>query len=90
VDANVQALFEPRPLRGEVVNIGAGSSYSLVDLVERLNTLLGTDLPPVFLPVREGDVLHSLADVSKAERLFGYRPRVDFAEGLRLTVESMH
>ena len=38
-------------------------------------------------PARGGDVKHSLADVSKAEAGLGYRPTVDFEEGLRRTVE---
>jgi nucleoside-diphosphate-sugar epimerase len=34
-----------------------------------------------------GDVRHSQADIGKAEDLLGYRPGVDFDEGLRRTVE---
>ena len=39
------------------------------------------------VPRAGGDVKHSLADVSKAEAGLGYRPTVDFEEGLRRTVE---
>jgi UDP-glucose 4-epimerase len=38
-------------------------------------------------PEREGDIKHSLADISKAEAGLGYKPVVDFEEGLRRTVE---
>lgn len=87
VDANVQAALHPAPLRGEVANIGAGEGHSLIRLVELLNQLLGTALPPEFLPIRNGDVLHSHADISKAERLFGYKPRIGFEEGVAKTVD---
>ena len=36
---------------------------------------------------REGDVLHSLADISKAQRLLGYLPRYSVAEGLKETID---
>jgi nucleoside-diphosphate-sugar epimerase len=38
-------------------------------------------------PTRSGDVKHSLADLSRAEKHLGYTPKVDFEEGLRRTVE---
>lgn len=88
VDANIQAAFCPTPLGGETVNIGAGAAHNLIDLVERLNAILGTNLPPVHLPPRTGDVKDSLADVKKARRLFGYAPAIDFAEGLARTVRA--
>ena len=45
-------------------------------------------LSPRFLPERAGDVRHSLASVSKARRLLGYRPLVKIGHGLDLTVQS--
>lgn len=88
VDANVGAALAAGEMGGETVNIGAGGGYSLNDLAARLGTILNTDLKPVYEPARAGDVRDSMADVSKAKRLFGYVPAVDFAEGLRRTVES--
>jgi UDP-N-acetylglucosamine 4-epimerase len=42
---------------------------------------------PKYGPERGGDIKHSLADISKAKSALGYRPRVDFEDGLRRTVE---
>lgn len=86
IDANYMAAVCPSPLCGEVANIGAGGGYSLNDLVDRLNRILGTALTPVYLEPRAGDVRDSMADVSKARRLFGYEPGVTFEEGLERTV----
>lgn len=86
VDANIRAALCPEPLRGEVVNIGAGGSHTVNDLVAHLNRILGTAIVPTHLPDRVGDVRHSLADIGRAERLFGYVPGVDFVEGLERTV----
>lgn len=88
VDANIGAALCSKPLRGETMNIGVGSSYSVNDLVKRLNELLGTGLEPVYKEARAGDVRESCADVNKARMLFGYEPKVDFAEGLKRTVAS--
>jgi len=86
VEANLRALLCENPLRGNVANIGNGESISLNRLVELLNNLLGTSIQPEYLPERIGDVKHSRADTSKAKGLFGYSPRVTFAEGLEKTV----
>lgn len=88
VAANLAAMRHPGPLEGAVVNIGAGRSISLLNLVAELNRLLGTDLEPEFLPPRPGDVRDSLADLTRAGELLGYKPVVNFAEGLRRTVEA--
>lgn len=88
VAANLAAMRHPGPLEGAVVNVGAGQSVSLLDLVTELNHLLGTNLEPEFLPPRAGDVRDSLADLTQARKLIGYAPTVDFAEGLRRTVET--
>ena len=47
-----------------------------------------TDEEIVHTDPRQGDVEHSRADISKAETLLGYRPRVGLEEGLRAIVEG--
>ncbi|MCD8349652.1 MAG: NAD-dependent epimerase/dehydratase family protein [Planctomycetaceae bacterium] len=88
VEANVRAALAPDPMRGAVANIGGGRGHSLNHLVTLLNDLLGTKLDAVHEPPRVGDVKNSLADVAKARELFGYEVLVDFAEGVKRTVDS--
>jgi UDP-glucose 4-epimerase len=88
VAANVAAMKHPVPLAGEVFNVGAGRRVRLLDVVEALNRIYGTDLQPEFRPPRPGDVRDSLASLERIGRVLGYRPLVDFDEGLRLTVEA--
>ncbi len=71
----------------EVVNIAYGSSITLLELLAELQRLAGTNLVPTWAPPRAGDVRHSLADVTKAVNLLGYRPKVGFAEGIRRTFD---
>lgn len=71
---------------GEVINLASGGRVCINDLVDKLNMLLDTELPPAYVPKRLGDILHSRADISKARKLLAYAPIVGFEEGLRRTV----
>jgi UDP-glucose 4-epimerase len=72
---------------GEVFNVGCGDRVSLLAIVEKLERMVGRRLERRHTPVRAGDVPHTQADVSKAKRILGYAPLVDFDEGLRRTVD---
>ena len=71
---------------GEAMNVGFGERTTLRELVAMLNDLLGTSIAPSFTEPRPGDVRDSLAEISKAERLIGYRPLVGVREGLGQTL----
>jgi UDP-glucose 4-epimerase len=86
VQANLLAASVPHAA-GQVFNVGSGTAISLLDLLAELNRILGTDIAPQFQPPRAGDVRDSLADITRAREVLGYRPAVSLAEGLRRTVE---
>ena len=87
VHANLLAARSREPLRGQLINIAIGQRVTVNDLHRRMAGLYGLDgLQPIYEPPRAGDVLHSLADISRARALLGYEPLVDFAEGLERTV----
>jgi nucleoside-diphosphate-sugar epimerase len=85
VEANILAC--QKNIRDGVFNVASGRNYTVLQLVSILNNILGKNIKPKFLPVRPGDVYKTLADLSKAMRVLGFRPKVDFIKGLRLTVE---
>jgi UDP-glucose 4-epimerase len=85
VEANLLAMEAPRA-DGAVFNVACGARYSLLDLVDRLNAILGTALAPRHAPARPGDVRHSQASIARAQEQLGYRVRVSFEEGLARTV----
>lgn len=87
VRANILAATTDKPVSGKVINIACGTSYSLLDLLNVINEALGKNVEPVFAPARVGDVKHSLADIAMARELLGYDVFVDFAAGMRRTVE---
>lgn len=85
VDGVLRAAETPA-IAGEI-NVATGRRVSLNHLLAALQRIIGTDMEPIFASARSGDVRHSQADISKAERLLGYRPTVDLEDGLRRTVE---
>jgi UDP-glucose 4-epimerase len=89
VRANLLAMRREKPLGGAALNVGGGRRVSLLDLIAALNTILGTDLKPEFLPPRAGDVRDSLASLDLIAKELGYQPEIDFAEGLRRTAASI-
>lgn len=86
VQANIRALFAPLD-HHEVVNVAVGEATTLNELWKNICDITGIDLPPQYRAERKGDVRHSLADVSKAEKLFGYKPGVNIQKGLQMAVE---
>ena len=87
VHANRLACDAPAEAVGEVYNTACGDEVSVNDLAALIRDIVGSDLAPRHGPPRAGDVRHSLADISKAQRLLGYEPVVSFREGLEQVVE---
>lgn len=87
VEANLKACLAPTEASGEVFNIAYGDSDVLIDVYHAITKALNLDIEPNFGPLRQGDIKHSLADVSKARRLLGYAPDYPFARGLAEAIE---
>jgi UDP-glucose 4-epimerase len=88
VDANILACKSEASV-GEAMNIALGDRVSLLELVEKVNTILGTNIVPRFEPERRGDVKHSMADISKAREKLGFEPTISFDEGLKRTARYL-
>ena len=86
VDATIRAV-QTTEAAGLFFNVGCGKENSILELVAALNRILGTKLEPFFTPLRAGDVPRTLADISRAQKILGYQPRVDFESGLRRAVD---
>jgi UDP-glucose 4-epimerase len=89
VGANHAALERAGGAAGTPINIGTGRRTSLLELVESLNQVLGTDLTPEFRPERAGDIRHSVADIARAGELLDYEPRTSLVDGLGRLVASV-
>jgi UDP-N-acetylglucosamine/UDP-N-acetylgalactosamine 4-epimerase len=87
VQANIKAVLAPDIKKHEVVNIAVGEATTLNQLWQYICANTGINLEPQYREERKGDVRHSLANVSKAQQLFGYQPAVTIQKGLQTTVE---
>jgi UDP-glucose 4-epimerase len=63
-------------------NLGSGTAITINRLVEMIQAVSGLTTTVNHGSPRKGDVRHSLADISAMDRLLGWKPRVDFVEGL--------
>lgn len=71
----------------EIVNLGESRTVSLRQMIATLADVMGVEPIIERLPLQPGDVLRTHADVSKAERLFGYRPSTEFGDGVRRFID---
>ena len=85
VDDVVRACRAAAGLDG-VYNVGTGEQHSLLELVDRINGLLGTDVEPRLVenPIDENAYVHdTLADTRRIGAATGWEPEVSFEEGTR-------
>jgi nucleoside-diphosphate-sugar epimerase len=86
VDANLLAARVAHTA-GEVVNIACGQAVTVNEVIDLINELLGKDIKPVYDAPRPGDVKHSLADITIAKKLIGFKPKISFRQGLEKAIE---
>jgi UDP-glucose 4-epimerase len=86
IHANVLAATA-EGVSGNVYNAACGSSTELLDLLQRICKLLDKPFEPRFADPRIGDIRHSWADISAAQRDLRYSVKVPLDEGLRRTIE---
>ena len=84
-DGVLRAVDRPYPY--QIFNLGKGSGTSLKEFIGLVQKHVGKAAKIEVLPDQPGDVPYTCADVSKAERLLGYKSTVSFEEGIRRTVD---
>ena len=88
VEANLLAAKAPAShAAGQVFNVATGARVDLNETFQLLKKIIGFKGDVKYGPDRAGDIKHSLADLSRTEKYLGYKPKVNFEEGLRRTVE---
>jgi UDP-glucuronate 4-epimerase len=81
VDGLVRALDSD--LRFEILNLGAGRTVSVLEVVKTLERELSLEAEIDWQPRQTGDVLRTWADVSAAREALGYAPQVSFEQGVK-------
>lgn len=89
IQANIKAMLNTDNIqKHEVINIACGNQTSLNQLWEIISSIKNINIQPKFLSERDGDIKHSLADISKAKSLIGYEPNVSVIKGLEITINE--
>lgn len=84
VEATLLSAKRPQ-VAGHVFNVACGESHSVLDLVREIGEIGGRPLKYSHTKAREGDPRCTLADITKARDLLGYKAKASFPEGLRKT-----
>jgi nucleoside-diphosphate-sugar epimerase len=84
--ANIRAAMADA-VAGMTFNVAGGEGISLLRLLEELRELSGSPLAPEFRATRAGEVRHSRADITRAQRILGFTPEISLRSGLRRTLE---
>jgi dTDP-glucose 4,6-dehydratase len=69
------------------VNIGNPNEISLKDFAEEVQRLTGTNSKIIYQPLPQDDPKQRQPDISKAKNILNWEPKVDRAEGLKVTLE---
>jgi len=73
---------------GEIFNIATGKPTTINFMAKKILKLCGrNDIKPKYAPPRLGDVRFSYADISKAQKILGYKSSVELNEGLANLIE---
>lgn len=86
VNATLLAATVPG-VAGKVFNVGCGREHSILDLLKTVERIIGRPISYTCSEARKGDVRRTLADVSLAEKLLGYKASIGFEDGLEKTTE---
>jgi UDP-glucuronate 4-epimerase len=71
----------------ETYNLGSGKPIVVQDLVKKIETLLGKKAKIKKAPLGNGEATKTYADISKAQKAFGYSPKISIDEGLERYVK---
>ncbi len=86
IEANLLAA-QAEHTAGEVLNIACGKAVTVNETIDIINDLLGKNIKPIYTDPRPGDIKHSLADITLAEKLLGFKPTVPFKQGLQKAID---
>lgn len=87
IQANLKACQAGNEANGKMFNIGTGMQITVNELINHMQSLLGTNEKVIHAAERAGDVKHSVASIEKAKRLLNYCPRYSVFDGLKEAIE---
>lgn len=88
IDAYDKAISNIKFVKGEIFNIGGGveNTLSLLEFLEKLETLLNKKISYNFSPKRPGDQDIYVTNINKAKRLLNWKPKMDLEDGIKILI----
>ena len=86
VEANLLAA-KAEHTAGQVLNIACGKAVTVNETIDVINAAVGKNIKPLYTDPRPGDIKHSLADITLAGKLLGFKPTISFKQGLQLAID---
>jgi nucleoside-diphosphate-sugar epimerase len=86
VDGMMKLMFT-EGIAGEVVNVGNPEEYTMEQIAQKVKEMTGAASEIVYEPLPQDDPIKRKPDISKAEKLLGWKPTVGVDEGLTKTIE---
>lgn len=86
VRANILAMELDLICGGEIINIGSGKNYSILEVADIIG---GPDYPRVFIAPRMGEARETLADIKRAEAFLVWKPEVSLEQGIKILKEQI-
>jgi nucleoside-diphosphate-sugar epimerase len=87
IQANLKACQAGNDANGKMFNIGTGAQITVNELINHMQSLLGTNEKVIHADERAGDVKHSVASIEKAKQLLKYQPEYSVFAGLKEAIE---
>lgn len=86
IEANILAM-KAKKTHGEVLNVCNGKQFSINKMFEMINKILGKNIKALNGPKRPGDMRSTLGNPALAEKVLGFKAKINFEEGLKKTIE---
>ena len=86
VSANILSMAA-KNVSGRVFNVACNDKHSIMEIAYTVSKILKIKPRFIYKPNRAGDVRHTLADITLAKKFLGYKPSVNFEDGMKKTVE---
>ena len=89
VDDMVEGLYQlaKRNVKGEIINLGNPSEMTIISAAQLIQKLVDSRSQIIFKTIDEDDPKRRKPDITKAESLLGWQPKINFEEGLKKTIE---
>lgn len=80
--------LEKDSANNQIINIGSGRPTPILEIAQTLEKLLGKHgLVKISKEFRKGDIRHCFANITKAQKVLGWKPEISLAEGFKELVE---